>query len=112
MKAAKDSATSPVKSTRQEVVDPSVSDLGSKSETASGRVPVAYALVPAKNKPGLYYSVELKDVRFKKVKILEPGGSPERKNGGSARLETALIERSFMDRDGGWETEFMRRGRR
>jgi hypothetical protein len=113
MPPAADSSTSPVKSTpRAEAVDEAVTALGRLTSTASGRAPVAYCMLEAKDKPGLFYAVELKDVRYKHVKILEPGGSPERRNGCMARLEHALIDRAILNRDGGWLTNFMRRGRR
>lgn len=81
------------------------------TETASGRAPVAYAMLPSKRNPGLYYAVELKNVRYEKVKVLEPGGSSERRGGCLARLETSLLRRTIQDEDGGWLTEHMRRGR-
>ncbi len=83
--------------------------LGRQTATASGRAPVAYAILPHKTKPGLFFAVELREVSFKDAEVLEPSGSAERRGGCLARVETAVLERTMRNGDG-WQTNYMRKG--
>lgn len=64
-------------------------------------VPHAYALVPCKGKPGLFYAVHLTGVVADALEHLEPNGRPLAAPFGMLRIEAAMNKRHQQKKWGG-----------
>lgn len=58
-------------------------------------IPHAYALVPCKDRPGLFYAVHLVNVTADQANYLEPSGRPEKPVFGLNRMVRAQEDRHY-----------------